>query len=45
MCCKQVIIEQIALQLPMMFAFHPTAEALGMRVFDAPLPSWFDSSV
>ncbi|KAJ3304727.1 C-4 sterol methyl oxidase [Kappamyces sp. JEL0829] len=32
MCCKQVLFEQLALQLPMMGGFYPVAKAIGMRI-------------
>merc|ERR1719215_2140098 len=41
-CAKAVLAEQLFLQLPMMMAFKPVGEYLGMEFMQVPLPSWSD---
>lgn len=45
MCVKQVLMEQVALQLPMMMGFKPMAEKFGMEYLTASLPSWYPFSL
>ncbi|KAI3647808.1 hypothetical protein MP228_008029 [Amoeboaphelidium protococcarum] len=39
-CFRTIVIQHLFVQLPMQIGFHPTAEAMGMKVTQVPLPSW-----
>eukprot|EP00842_Homolaphlyctis_polyrhiza_P005301 jgi/Hompol1/5772/HPOL_002055-RA len=39
-CALHVIFWQLAMQLPMMLAFHPVAMAMGMKFLQIPFPSY-----
>ena len=38
-CTKQVLFSHFTIELPLIWGFHPTAEALGMATYHVPFPS------
>ncbi|KAF8896860.1 C-4 methyl sterol oxidase [Gymnopilus junonius] len=38
-CTKQVLFSHFTIELPLIWLFHPTAEALGMKTYHVPFPS------
>lgn len=44
-CLKRLLFNHVCVQLPMMFAFHPVAEFMGMRIETVPFPSWSDMAI
>ncbi|PPQ68122.1 hypothetical protein CVT24_002948 [Panaeolus cyanescens] len=38
-CTKQVLLYHFTIEFPLIFLFHPTAEALGMQTYQVPFPS------
>ncbi|KAH6873769.1 C4-methyl sterol oxidase [Coprinopsis sp. MPI-PUGE-AT-0042] len=38
-CTKQVLFSHFTIELPLIWGFHPTAEALGMSTYHVPFPS------
>jgi len=39
-CLKYVLLYHYTVELPLMIGFHPTANSIGMKIQDVPLPSW-----
>jgi methylsterol monooxygenase len=39
-CFRGVMIGHFCFELPLMLGFHPTAQMVGMKVTEVPLPSW-----
>ncbi|CAK5269877.1 unnamed protein product [Mycena citricolor] len=39
-CTKQVLYSHFMVELPVIWLFHPMAEAFGMRTYEIPFPHW-----
>jgi methylsterol monooxygenase len=39
-CTKHVLFTHFAIELPVIWLFHPMAEKLGMQTYQVPFPSW-----